>query len=366
MRLSTSQPDLVTALDRACFVVKTPSLAPVFECVRLAASDDKFFITGSGNEITSTAHCPAEVETGGACLVAAQPLHAFVRRLPPDQDISLVNEGGELSVISGHAKCRLGSLAPDDFPAIESDYAARSFSLKADQVKRLLGVPVVIAPANDHRPYLCGVHLHTKDGELRAVAANGTSLIRICDHAPIGAAEVPPVTIPSKTVAAILRFLDGEDVTFTVAPYRFKATLRSGGIVSATVQESYPAYESLIPEISESTPSATFQRDEALASINRTSCFSDTKERIIAVSAVDGGLAVIARGTGTKGASDRISAKITGDIPDTGFGGETLCKLLGQVEGGLVQMFFAGRNFAHVLREPDRANDQFVLMPARV
>src|SRR5208282_438316 len=96
---------------------------------------------------------------------------------------------------------------------------AHSFTLAASELKRLIDRTRFAISTEETRYYLNGIYLHaakTSDvAVLRAVATDGHRLARMEIPLPEGAAGMPGVILPRKTVMELRKLLDerNEDVT---------------------------------------------------------------------------------------------------------------------------------------------------------
>ena len=89
------------------------------------------------------------------------------------------------------------------------------FTLKAGELKRLIDKTQFAISTEETRYYLNGIYLHAagtaKAQTLRAVATDGHRLAQMEIELPKGAAGMPGIIVPRKTVGEVHRLMeDGE------------------------------------------------------------------------------------------------------------------------------------------------------------
>jgi len=105
-----------------------------------------------------------------------------------------------------------------------------SFTLGAADLRTLIDRARFAISTEETRYYLNGIYLHAAKSDdlpvLRAVATDGHRLARVEMPLPDGAADMPGVIVPRKTVAEVRKLLDdGDRPDFDLA-VRHQAALR--------------------------------------------------------------------------------------------------------------------------------------------
>src|SRR3974390_1991725 len=138
----------------------------------------------------------------------------IVRKLPDGSQISLEADGDRavLAIRAGRSRVTLQTLPESDFPDLAAGDMTHSFSLAAAEVKRLIDRTQFAISTEETRYYLNGIYLHTagsgNDATLRAVATDGHRLAQVELPLPQGAAGIPGVIVPRKTVAELQRLIE--------------------------------------------------------------------------------------------------------------------------------------------------------------
>ena len=126
-----------------------------------------------------------------------------------------------------HARFALQALPPEDFPDLSSGEFGNTFSLATSELKYLIERTRFAISTEETRYYLNGIYLHEVQagGLLRAVATDGHRLAQAQMSLPAGAAGMPGIIVPRKTVLEIVKLMEGEDgdveVSVSTAKIRF-------------------------------------------------------------------------------------------------------------------------------------------------
>jgi len=207
MKISVERGVLLKAVGQAQSVVERRNTIPILANVLIEAEGDAVSFRATDLDIEVVDKAPAMVERAGATTVSATTLHEIVRKLPDGALVVLTSDeaSGRLVVEAGRSNFSLATLPKEDFPVMASSEYDSNFSAPAPVLRRLFDKSKFAISTEETRYYLNGVYMHIADSEggkaLRCVATDGHRLARIDADLPDGAAEMPGVIVPRKTVA---------------------------------------------------------------------------------------------------------------------------------------------------------------------
>ena len=127
------------------------------------------------------------------------------------------------------------------------------FQLPATDLKGIIDRTRFAISNEETRYYLNGIYFHaaTSDGTdvLRGVATDGHRLARVEVPLPKGAAEIPGVIVPRKTVGEVRKLLDESDgsVDIELSDTRIRFAIGNVTLVSKLIDGTFPDYERVIP-----------------------------------------------------------------------------------------------------------------------
>jgi DNA polymerase-3 subunit beta len=211
-----------------------------------------------------------------------------------------------------------------------------------------------------------GIFLHVADDQLKAAATDGHRLARVVLDKPDGADGMPDVIVPRKCVAELRKLLDELDGTVEVSlsPTKIRFGLGSAVLTSKLIDGTFPDYNRVIPTANDKLlklDPKTFS-----AGVDRVSTIASEKTRAVKMS-LDRDkvtLSVTSPESGT--ATEELPADYGSDTLEIGFNARYLLDILGEIEGDTVEVHLADAAAPTLLRENDKSNALYVLMPMRV
>lgn len=223
MKFSMERGTLLKAVSQAQSVVERRNTIPILANVLIEAEGETVQFRATDLDIEVVDRAVAQVERAGATTVSAVTLHEIVRKLPDGALVSLSEDSasGRLTVEAGRSNFSLATLPKEDFPVMASSEYSANFSAPAPVLRRLFDKSKFAISTEETRYYLNGVYMHvasSEDGKvLRCVATDGHRLARIDAPLPDGAADMPGVIVPRKTVGEMRKLLDDDDMQIAVS-----------------------------------------------------------------------------------------------------------------------------------------------------
>src|SRR3974390_3550622 len=205
MKITVERGAFLKALSHVQSVVERRNTIPILSNVLIVAGKVHLNLTATDLDIEIVESLPADILRNGFATAPAHMLYDIVRKLPEGAQVQaelLSSEGGRLAVSSGSSRFELACLPKEDFPQMAAGALPHRFRLAADDLKRVIDKTRFAISTEEKRFYLNGIYFHAgKDGKaMRAVATDGHRLARYELELPEGAAEMPGVIVPRKTV----------------------------------------------------------------------------------------------------------------------------------------------------------------------
>src|SRR3954449_12123710 len=215
MKFTVERAILIKALAHVQSVVERRNTIPILANVLLAAQEGSLRLTATDMEIAVVEEVPGvQVTRPGRTTAPAATLYEIVRKLPEGAKVELDHAGGDapLRLRAGRFNTDLSVLPVEDFPSMTEGKLPHGFSLPAGQLRELVDRTRFAISTEETRYYLNGIYLHATESEggpvLRAVATDGHRLARVEEPVPEGAASMPGVIVPRKTVNELRKLLD--------------------------------------------------------------------------------------------------------------------------------------------------------------
>ena len=372
MKLKADRAILIKALAHVQSVVERRNTIPILANVMIAVRDSGLTLTATDMEIAIVEDVPATASRNGTCTAPAATLYEIVRKLPDGAEVELDHPGGDaqLSLRAGRYDTKLTVLPAEDFPSMTAGSLPHKFSLTAQALRSLIDRTRFAISTEETRYYLNGIYLHHAESDgtqvLRAVATDGHRLARVEEPLPEGAASMPGVIIPRKTVAELRKLLDELDgsVEISLSASKVRFGLGSAILTSKLIDGTFPDYSRVIPtgndKLLKIDPKSFMEGVDRVATIasEKTRAVKMTLDRDKIV------LSVTSPENGT--AAEEVPGDYTALGFDIGFNARYLMDILGQIESDEVEVHLADAAAPTLIRESDKAPALYVLMPMRV
>ena len=175
--------------------------------------------------------------------------------MPDGAEIEIEHGGSEpqLRLRAGRYATSLVVLPAEDFPSMTAGELPHAFQLGANALRGLIDRTRFAISTEETRYYLNGIFLHAQDAPearmMRAVATDGHRLARVELDLPDGAAGMPGVIVPRKTIAELRKLLDEVSGPVDIALSETRIQFRVGTVTltSKLIDGTFPEYERVIP-----------------------------------------------------------------------------------------------------------------------
>jgi len=367
MKATIERATLLKCLGHVQSVVERRNTIPILSNVLLDAREDgslRLMATDLDLQVDET--IAANVAQPGATTVSAHTLFDIVRKLQEGSQVELTAAEGKMQVIAGRSRFNLSTLPRDDFPVIAEGELPTRFELPAATLRQIIDKTRFAISSEETRYYLMGIFLHVADDQLKAAATDGHRLARVTVAKPDGADGMPDVIVPRKCVAELRKLLDELEGTVEVSlsPTKVRFVLGHAVLTSKLIDGTFPDYNRVIPTANDKLlkldPKSFAQGVDRVATIasekTRAVKMSVDRDRVtLSVTSPENGLA-----------TEEVPADYSADGLEIGFNARYLLDILGEIDGDTVEVHLADAAAPTLLRENDKANALYVLMPMRV
>src|SRR5664279_4355975 len=255
MKVTVERAQLLKSLGHVHRVVERRNTIPILGNVLIRAENAKLSLKATDLDLEVTETLAAEVGTAGSTTVPAHMFYDIVRKLPDGSQIVLEADGDRsvMAIRAGRSRFTLQTLPESDFPDLAAGDVPHSFKLAASDMKRLIDRTQFAISTEETRYYLNGIYLHTagtaKAGTLRAVATDGHRLAQVELPLPEGAAGMPGIIVPRKTVGEVQRLIEtGEgEVAIELSAGKIRFSIGDVVLTSKLIDGTFPDYASVIP-----------------------------------------------------------------------------------------------------------------------
>ncbi|HEV7995693.1 MAG TPA: DNA polymerase III subunit beta [Stellaceae bacterium] len=389
MKLTIERGALLKALGHVQSVVERRNTIPILSNVLLRAdaagppgSEGALALSATDMDLEIVERVPGRIEQPGRITAPAHTLYDIVRKLRDGAQIE-IEAGGERSAMvlrSGRSTFTLACLPPEDYPVMASGELAHNFTLTAAELRSLVDRTRFAISTEETRYYLNGIYLHaTKNDEvpvIRAVATDGHRLARVELVLPEGAAGMPGIIVPRKTVIELRKLVEEseDEVEIGLSETKIRFATGAAALTSKLIDGTFPDYDRVIPSNNDKVLEVKCK--EFAEAVDRVSTISTEKSRAVKL--------VIAPPNGKVGGGDGASLTVSATSPENGtaveelevrylaepieigFNSRYLLDITAQIEGEGAQFVMSDSASPTIVRDRADPSALYVLMPMRV
>lgn len=321
MELRLSLANLQSALQFVVPVVPSRSTIPVLENVLIEGKEGKLLLTTTDQEIMMTAEIPVETDGIGKVLLPAKKFFEVVRSFGNEGMLTIryQEDSNHIEVDSPTGEYYFNGLNPEDFPLLTPEQNQVGITFHDGIVPMIAKKTTFAVSKDEYRLAMTGVLFEFLKDQMNAVATDGYRLVRVQlkeGEEYAGDVEERSIIIPARALD-LVRKADGEvrlSIDTAFATFEFE-NIR---LTTRLIQESYPAYRSVIPEKAEKI--VHFKLGDALAAVRRASLFVSAVAKHLKFVFDDKGWSIIGEDaeTGQK-AIEHVPADYRGEPFEIGF-----------------------------------------------
>jgi DNA polymerase III subunit beta len=380
MKLTIERGALLKALGHVQSVVERRNTIPILSNVLLCADAGTgvgiLALSATDMDLEIVERVPGRIERAGRTTAPAHTLYDIVRKLREGAQIEIEASGERSAMVirSGRSTFTLACLPPEDYPVMASGDLAYNFTLTAVELRSLVDRTRFAISTEETRYYLNGIYLHaTKNDEvpvIRAVATDGHRLARVEMVMPEGAAGMPGIIVPRKTVIELRKLVDEseDEIQVSLSDTKIRFATGEAALTSKLIDGTFPDYDRVIP--SNNDKILEVKCKEFAEAVDRVSTISTEKSRAVKLAIVPGAnggsLSVSATSPENGTAIEEIDATYLADPIEIGFNSRYLLDITAQIDGEGAQFAMSDAASPTIVRDRADPSALYVLMPMRV
>lgn len=376
MHFTVPRSALHVALAQTARVVERRQTIAILSNVLIEAAGDGLTLTATDLDLEVRVRLEATVAKPGAITAPAGVLSGLVAKMG-DGPIAfdLDDQGAQLTVSGGRTRARINVLPAGDFPRIDVGVMSHTFPLPAAMLTDAIAAVSFAISNEEIRYYLNGIFIHTAGEHLVAVATDGHRLSRWRGDMPSGAAGMPGIILPRKTVVEMAKLAaEGAkaghaDLTLAVSEAKIRLEIGPTVLTSKLIDGTFPDYGRVIP--AQWASEVTLERAATLAAVDRVTTVNSERGRAVKCAFGQGKLELSTVNPDAGSASEELA--ISGDADftlDIGFNARYVADALGALETDTVAIRLSEAGSPTVLvpvaPKAGAADRLIVLMPMRV
>jgi DNA polymerase III subunit beta len=246
MKLQVTQENLSKALGSVSRVASSRGTLPILSNVLVKTVGNRLSIAATNLDIGITHFIGSKVSEEGAITVPARLMQDFVSSLPSGV-IELELDENKLKISTDKYQSTINGVSAEEYPVMPAITDGQTWTVPGKVFKAGLQQVIIAASADEARPVLTGVYMHTHEGQLYLVA---TDSYRLAEKTLMKTKQEVNLLIPASALQDLLRILTDDDTEVSVTHDDQQVLFKVGDIelVTRLIEGNYPDYRKLIPK----------------------------------------------------------------------------------------------------------------------
>lgn len=374
MKIRISSKDLSDELFKLQGVVSQRSTLAILSNALLEAEGDTLTLHATDLDTAISTSCTCEVVEPGSVTLQAKSLFDIVKNLEEETLTLETEDNWWASLDSGNVSCRIVGTHPEDFPQILDTSSVEMYPIGTDVLLEMIEKTLFSVSTDDARANLTGAFFKvTDDDTLLMVSTDGHRLskIEVKPEAFNPGGSTPKalrdgIIIPRKGLSEISRIVDPAGAELSFGLVENTVVFKHGPMTMSVrlIEGTFPDFTQVLPK--ESDNKARVSRDLFTQALKFVRLFANPKTNNLRLSLSDDGLELYAsdpdRGEGQK----TIPVEYDGQPVKAGYNYKYVLDVLGALDGDTVSLEIIDTLSPTLLRDADRDDMLFVVMPMRL
>jgi DNA polymerase-3 subunit beta len=369
MKFTVGTSDLQRILAKLAAVIPSKSTMPILETLLFELVNNILNVTATDMIVTSTIALDVTGSEDGILAIPAKRLLDTMRSLPDTAvTFDIDTTVHKVKITTPNGEYILTGESAKDYPQIPAFQGKSEFTIESSALRKLIFRTAFAVSADELRPAMMGILFQAHENEIRAVATDGHRLARVSYKTESPVLLHKDVIIPAKALAILAKAVETGICTISMSTTHVRFVYDHSVLVSRIIEETYPNYESVIPQ--DNTKHVIINRDQLIASIRRVSLYSSIATHQIKLELGANSLKLSAQDVDFGGeATETLPCEYSGDVLEIGFNATYLSDILTHLDTERVLLKFSTPTRAGIVVPADELQHEFtvmLIMPVRL
>jgi DNA polymerase III subunit beta len=369
MKFTASTSDLQRIFVKLAGVLPSKSTMPILETLLFQLANNTLTVTATDLIITSMVNLDVTGSEDGVIAIPAKRLLDTMRSLPDTTATFVIDTTtNKVKITTPNGEYSLTGELAKEYPQIPPFKGNSEFVIESSALRKLIHRTTFAVSTDELRPAMMGILLQAKEKDLRAVATDGHRLSRISYQMGSPVQLRKDVIVPAKALSILSKVVESGTCTVSTSDTHVRFVYDNSVLVSRVIEETYPNYESVIPQ--DNVKAAIVNRDQAIASIRRVSLYASVATRQVRLELGANSLKLSAQDVDFGGeATEILPCEYNAEAFEIGFNATYLIDILTHLDTERVVMKFGSPTRAGIIVPAEEAQQEstvMLIMPVRL
>jgi DNA polymerase III subunit beta len=369
MKFTVGTSDLQRILSKLAGVIPSKSTMPILETLLFELVNNTLTVTATDLVVTSSIGIDVKGSEDGIIAMPAKRLLDTMRSLPDTSATFVVDTtNNKIRITTPNGEYALTGESAKDYPQVPPFKGSSEFVVENSALRKLIHRTAFAVSTDELRPAMMGILVQATGSEITAVATDGHRLSRVRYKMEKPAKLDKDVIIPAKALATLQKAIESGACSVSISDTHIRFVYDNSVLVSRIIEETYPNYESVIPQ--DNTKEVIVNRDQAIASIRRVSLYASATTHQVKLELGANSLKLSAQDIDFGGeATETIPCEYGGDAMEIGFNAIYLGDILTHLDTDRVMLKFSSPTRAGIIvpaEESQHESTVMLIMPVRL
>lgn len=368
MNFSIDRSPLLEALQKVQTVVEKKNTIQILGNVLCTVKGQILSLCATDLEVGIKVTLPVEAQQEGKITISAKHFVDIVKELPEKKLHISRKDNSWVELVCGKSRFNIVSLPADQYPALPSFEEKTYFDGKVKALVNMIDRTHFAASTDATRYHINGVYFEGLENNLtRMTATDGHRLSFVDEEVFLTAPELKRgIIIPKKGLSELRKLLDEGTETIGLSFERgyIFVKIESTYMFVKLIDGEYPDYRPVIPKTADRL--VRIDRLEFNSALKRVSLLANEKSRGVKLSIQSGSLVISSSNPDMGEANEEMDVEYTGEPLEIGFNSKYLLESLAVMESDRLEFHLKDRLSPGILRESDKNNHTYVIMPMRI
>ena len=378
MKFTVKSNDIISAISKVITVTPTRSTLPILSNLFFNLEGKELTVMGSDLEVYIEIKINVDGKSDGQVALPAKKLETLLQNLQGKELNIDVQSGYKTIIKTKGGKWTLTGEDPNDFPMPAVVEESKEIDISGALITRYLPKAIHAASSDELRRSMNGVFFEIKKGEFKVVSTDGHRLVKIINTNFEYDGDKTSMLVPVKTYQLMTRLFKGkpsgdndaegeeinesQKVSVHFSNEFLKCTFGNITIHSRLIDDSFPNYESVIPNDNEKILKVA--KNDLIGSVKRSIILSDQVTNKTSFNITESELKVRAANNeyGTD-ADETIDCSFTeSDEFEIAFNGKYLLEAIQHFDGDELLFDFSTPLKASIIRPSEQKENEDLMM----
>jgi DNA polymerase III subunit beta len=369
MKFTISTSDLQRILSKLAGIIPSKSTMPILETFLFELVNSTLTVTATDLIVSSSIATDIKGSEDGTIAMPAKRLLDTMRSLPETAATFVIDTTtNKIRITTPNGEYTLTGEAAKEYPQVPPFKGSSEFTIESSALRKIIHRTSFAVSTDELRPAMMGILFQATGSVITAVATDGHRLARVRYTTETPAKLNKDVIVPAKAMAILAKAVESGTCSVSISDTHIRFVYDNSVLVSRIIEETYPNYESVIPQ--DNTKTAIVNRDQAVASIRRVSLYASATTHQVKLELGANSLKLSAQDVDFGGeATETIPCEYSGEALEIGFNATYLNDLLTHVDTERIMLKFSTPTRAGIIVPADESQHEstiMLIMPVRL